>query len=54
VIRRDEEILFKDSITRSEPGKVILAEDRTGKGHMTRTVGTEDWTSMAVDRERQH
>lgn len=33
---------------RSEPGKVVLAEDLTGKGHITRTVGTEDWISLAV------
>jgi len=30
------------------PGKVVLAEDLTGKGHITRSVGTEDWISIAV------
>jgi hypothetical protein len=33
---------------RSEPGKVVLAEDLTGKGHITRTLGTEDWITLAV------
>jgi len=33
---------------RLEPGKVVLAEDVTGRGHVTRTVGTEDWISVAV------
>lgn len=33
---------------RSEPGKVVLAEDVTGKGHITRTIGTEDWISLAI------
>jgi quercetin dioxygenase-like cupin family protein len=30
------------------PGTVVLAEDVTGKGHITRSVGTEDWISVAV------
>jgi quercetin dioxygenase-like cupin family protein len=31
-----------------EPGRVILAEDLTGKGHLTRSVGSEDWVSLHV------
>jgi len=30
------------------PGKVVLAEDLTGKGHITRSTGTEDWISIAI------
>jgi hypothetical protein len=30
------------------PGSVFLAEDLTGKGHISRTIGTEDWMSVAV------
>jgi hypothetical protein len=29
-------------------GQVLLAEDLTGKGHITRTVGSEDWVSVHV------
>jgi hypothetical protein len=33
---------------RLEPGRILLAEDVTGKGHITRTVGSEDWVSVHV------
>jgi len=32
-----------------EPGRLILAEDLTGKGHTFRVVGTEDWVALFVD-----
>ncbi len=31
-----------------EPGRVMLAEDVTGKGHKSRTVGSQDWVSVHV------
>jgi len=31
-----------------EPGRIELIEDLTGKGHTTRTVGTEDRVSIAI------
>jgi hypothetical protein len=33
---------------RLEPGRIILIEDLTGKGHITRAIGTEAWTSVLV------
>ena len=33
---------------RLEPGSVLLIEDLTGKGHVTRSVGQEDWVSVLV------
>jgi len=30
------------------PGSIELAEDLTGKGHITRTVGTEDRVTIAI------
>jgi hypothetical protein len=33
---------------RLEPGRVLLGEDLTGKGHITRTLGSEDWVSLHV------
>jgi hypothetical protein len=38
------------------PGDIELAEDTTGKGHITRTVGTEDRISIAIplDGEKQY
>jgi hypothetical protein len=30
------------------PGSVFLAEDLTGKGHVSRTIGSEDWVSIAI------
>ena len=33
---------------RLEPGSVLLIEDLTGKGHITRSVGQEDWVSVLV------
>ncbi len=32
-----------------EPGHVFLVEDLTGKGHITRTLGNEDWTVMVIN-----
>ena len=32
-----------------EPGHVFLVDDLTGKGHITRTLGNEDWTVMVVN-----
>ena len=31
-----------------EPGRILLAEDVTGKGHITRTVGREDCITLLV------
>jgi hypothetical protein len=31
-----------------EPGSVILAEDSTGRGHISRTVGTEDRIALNI------
>jgi hypothetical protein len=31
-----------------EPGHIELAEDLTGKGHITRVVGTEDRITVAL------
>ena len=31
-----------------EPGSVILAEDSTGKGHISRTLGTEDRIDLNI------
>jgi hypothetical protein len=33
---------------RLEPGRILLAEDVTGKGHITRTLGTEDCILLLV------
>jgi hypothetical protein len=33
---------------RLEPGRILQAEDVTGKGHITRTIGTADWIAMFV------
>lgn len=33
---------------RLEPGSTLLIEDLTGKGHITRTLGTEDWTAELI------
>lgn len=32
-----------------EPGSVILAEDSTGKGHISRTIGTEDRIALNIE-----
>ena len=31
-----------------EPGSVILAEDSTGKGHISRTIGTQDRIALNI------
>jgi hypothetical protein len=31
-----------------EPGSVILAEDSTGRGHISRTIGTEDRIALNI------
>jgi quercetin dioxygenase-like cupin family protein len=31
-----------------EPGRVLQAEDVSGKGHITRTLGNEDWIAFFV------
>ena len=31
-----------------EPGRILLAEDVTGKGHITRALGTEDCILLLV------
>jgi len=31
-----------------EPGRILLGDDTTGKGHITRTFGSEDWVSVHV------
>jgi len=30
------------------PGQILQAEDLSGKGHITRTVGKKDWTALEV------
>ena len=35
-----------------EPGRVLLAEDLTGKGHITRNVGNADWTALFVQLDQ--
>ena len=37
------------------PGEVLLAEDLTGKGHLTRAVGNEDcvWMFVEIDEPGQ-
>jgi len=37
----------------NNPGSVVLAEDLTGKGHITRTFGSEDWISVAIPVPRK-
>jgi hypothetical protein len=32
-----------------EPGRLVLAEDLTGKGHTFRVVGTDDWVALFTD-----
>ena len=29
-----------------DSGRIILAEDVTGKGHITRSIGSEDWVFL--------
>ena len=36
-----------------EPGRILLAEDVTGKGHITRTVGREDCITLLVQFANQ-
>jgi hypothetical protein len=31
-----------------EPGSVILEEDSSGKGHISRTIGTEDRIALNI------
>ena len=31
-----------------EPGSIVLAEDSTGKGHISRTIGTEDRIALNI------
>lgn len=31
-----------------EPGRILLAEDLTGKGHISRVLGTQDWVFLLV------
>jgi quercetin dioxygenase-like cupin family protein len=31
-----------------EPGRIVLAEDATGKGHISRTLGTEDRIALNI------
>jgi hypothetical protein len=43
------EIELKDGRKiRLGPGRVLQAEDLTGKGHIFRAIGTEDWTAAFV------
>jgi len=35
-----------------EPGRILQAEDLTGKGHITRTLGKEDWTAFFVQYDQ--
>ena len=45
---RAELVLSGGQTLRVGPGDIELAEDTTGKGHITRTVGTEDRVSIAI------
>jgi hypothetical protein len=36
-----------------KPGSIFLAEDLTGKGHISRTIGKEDWINVAVNQASQ-
>jgi len=45
---RGEVELADGKKTSLEPGRVLLAEDLTGKGHLTRTAGADDWVSVHV------
>jgi quercetin dioxygenase-like cupin family protein len=45
---RGEVELSSGQKMRLEPGRIILAEDLTGKGHITRTLGKEDWVFLLV------
>ena len=45
--RREVEIDGGRKVTLN-PGSVLLAEDVTGKGHITRTLGPEDTVSLTV------
>jgi quercetin dioxygenase-like cupin family protein len=31
-----------------DPGQILLAEDVTGKGHITRSIGSEDWVFLML------
>lgn len=43
------ELVLSDGTTlKVGPGDIELAEDTTGKGHITKTVGTEDRISIAI------
>jgi hypothetical protein len=45
---RAELVLSGGQTLKVGPGDIELAEDTTGKGHITRTVGTEDRVSIAI------
>ena len=45
---RAELVLSGGQTLKVGPGDIELAEDTTGKGHITRTVGTEDRISIAI------
>ena len=45
--RREIEVADGKKITLG-PGSVSLVEDLTGKGHLTRTVGTEDAITLII------
>jgi len=45
---RGEVELMRGQKIPAQPGKVVLAEDMKGKGHITRTLGREDWITIAV------
>ncbi len=33
----------------AEPGRIVIAEDLTGKGHPFRVLGDSDWVAMFVE-----
>jgi hypothetical protein len=45
---RAELVLSGGQTLKVGPGDIELAEDTTGKGHITRTVGSEDRISIAI------
>lgn len=38
---------------RLEPGRILLAEDTTGRGHLTRTIGGEDWIAVVAPKSEK-
>jgi quercetin dioxygenase-like cupin family protein len=49
VLRGAVEVTVSDGeVRRLKPSDILLVEDTTGKGHITRSVGTEDHVVVAI------